>query len=66
LNPERLTNIGLGDISKVYTETGIRIKNLVQSGFSSYGVGIFYRYGNYALPDPKNNIVFKFVLGFNF
>jgi hypothetical protein len=66
LNPERLTNIELTDISKVYTETGIRVKNLLQSGFSSYGVGVFYRYGNYALEDPKKNLVLKFVLGFNF
>ncbi len=66
LNRERLTNIELSDISKSYTETGIRVKNLLQSGFSSYGVGVFYRYGNYALDDPKKNIVLKFVLGFNF
>jgi hypothetical protein len=66
LNPERLTNIELSDISKIYTETGVRFKNLLQSGFSSYGVGVFYRYGNYAFEDPKKNLVLKFVLGFNF
>lgn len=65
LNAERLTNIELSDISKVYTETGIRFKNLLQSGFSSYGIGVFYRYGSYALEDPMKNIVLKFVLGFN-
>jgi hypothetical protein len=66
LNREKLTNIELSDISKMYTETGIRFKNILQSGFSSYGFGVFYRYGNYALDNFKNNIVFKFVLGFNF
>jgi hypothetical protein len=66
LNPEKLTNIPVGDISKVYTETGLRAKNLLQSGFSSFGVGLFYRYGAYAFPDQKNNLVFKFVLGFTF
>lgn len=64
LNPEKLTNISVGDISKIYTETGLRIKNLYQSGISSFGAGIFYRYGAYAFPDQKNNFVFKFVLGF--
>lgn len=65
LNRERLTNIELNDISKIYTETGIRFKNLLHSGFSSYGLGVFYRYGNYAFTDHKSNLVFKFVLGFN-
>ncbi len=64
LNREKLTYIALYDISKTYTETGVRFKNLLQSGFSSFGAGLFYRYGNYALPDFKNNLVFKFVLGF--
>ncbi len=65
LNRENLTNISLSDISKIYTETGIRFKNILHSGFSSYGVGVFYRYGNYALGDFKSNLVLKMVLGFN-
>jgi len=65
LNGNKLTNIELNDISKIYTETGIRFKNLLHSGFSSYGLGVFYRYGNYAFGDVKSNIALKFVLGFN-
>lgn len=64
-NAEHLTYIQLGDISKVYTETGLRIKNLFKNGISTFGAGVFYRYGNYALPELKNNIAFKFVLGFD-
>jgi hypothetical protein len=65
LNREKLTYIELSDISRSYTETGLRLKNLYQSGMSSFGVGVFYRYGYYALPEMKQNIVYKFVLGIN-
>jgi hypothetical protein len=65
LNREKLTYITLSDISKVYTEAGIRVKSLYKNGVSTFGVGAFYRYGNYALSDFKGNFVFKFVLGFD-
>lgn len=65
-NRENLTYIELNDISKIYTETGLRIKNIIQNGTSTFGLGVFYRYGYYAFPDPKNNISIKLVLGFNF
>jgi len=65
-NPERLTNIELNDISKIYTEAGLRIKNIIQSSTSSIGLGIFYRYGNYAFSEPKSNVALKLVLGYNF
>lgn len=65
LNREKLTYITLSDISKVYTEAGLRIKNLYKSGMSTFGVGAFYRYGNYALDSFKGNFAFKFVLGFD-
>jgi hypothetical protein len=63
LNGEHLTNITLSDINKVYTEAGLRIKNLYKNGTSTFGIGTFYRYGNYALGTLKQNVVFKFVLG---
>lgn len=66
LNREKLTNIELNDISKVYTEVGLRIRNVLQSGPSSFGFGMFYRYGYYALPDSKNNLALKLVLGYKF
>ncbi|MGZ3901327.1 MAG: DUF5686 family protein, partial [Bacteroidia bacterium] len=65
-NRERLTNIELNDMSKGYTETGLRIKNLLRSGYSSFGAGVFYRYGNYAYENAEKNLTYKLVLGFVF
>jgi hypothetical protein len=64
-NAEHLTFIKLDDISKLYTEAGLRIKNLYKNGISTFGVGAFYRYGNYSLSEFKYNFAFKFVLGFD-
>ncbi|MBS1652363.1 MAG: carboxypeptidase-like regulatory domain-containing protein [Bacteroidetes bacterium] len=65
-NQNQLTNIALFDISKGFTETGIRIKSILKNNFSHYGIGVFYRYGNYALPNQANNIVVKLVLSSSF
>ena len=66
LNREQLTNIELNDISKIYTEAGLRIKNIIQSSTSSIGLCVFYRYGYYAFSEPKSNVALKLVLGYNF
>lgn len=63
-NRQNITNIELNDMSKGYTEAGIRIKNLLRSNFSTFGVGAFYRYGNYSYENTKQNLTFKLVLGF--
>lgn len=64
-NAEKLTFIKLDEINKLYTEAGLRIKNLYKNGISTFGVGAFYRYGNYSLTEFKYNFAFKFVLGFD-
>jgi hypothetical protein len=61
-----LTNIPLNDISRGYTEAGLRIRNIYRLNLVALGAGIYYRYGNYAHPDPKDNFVFKLVIGFSF
>ncbi len=61
----RLTYIELNDMSKGFTEVGLRVKNIYKSGFSSFGAGVFYRYGNYAYENTKQNLVLKLVLGFD-
>ncbi len=63
LNKEKLTYVALNDMQKIYTEAGLRIKNLYTSGMSSIGVGAFYRYGAYANPEFMQNLVVKFVVG---
>jgi hypothetical protein len=65
-NRARLTNIELNDMSKGYSEAGLRIKNLLKSGYSSFGAGIYYRYGNYAFESAQKNLVYKLVLGIAF
>lgn len=65
-NRKNLTNIELNDISKGYTETGIRLKNLYKSNFSSFGAGVYYRYGNYAYDNMSKNLAYKLVLSISF
>lgn len=65
-NRERLTNIELNDLSKGYSEAGLRIRNIYKSDVSSFGAGFFYRYGNYSFEAPEKNLAVKLVLGFVF
>ena len=39
---------------------------LVFSGFSGFGVGVFYRFGPLALPDASDNLAVKVTAGFAF
>jgi hypothetical protein len=65
-NRQNLTNIELNDISKGFTETGVRIKNIYKSNLSSFGGGVYYRYGNYAFEDMNKNLAYKLVLSISF
>jgi hypothetical protein len=40
--------------------------NLVVSGISGIGLGVYYRYGTYALPNAKENVAFKLSTSFSF
>ena len=46
-------------------EGGIIIDNILMSGFSGIGFGVFHRYGHYASPDIADNFVYKFSIRFN-
>ena len=61
-NGGQLTFAERSDISKGYTEAGIRVKNLWKVNVSSFGAGVFYRYGNYAYQELSKNFVYKLVL----
>ncbi|MFO7939533.1 MAG: DUF5686 family protein [Bacteroidales bacterium] len=50
------------DLTKGYLESGIMISNLLKTSIIGYGVGAFYRYGPYALPEVKENLGYKLVL----
>jgi hypothetical protein len=60
---ENIMNAEIHDIRNIYTEAGIRLKNLYRNGMSNFGIGAFYRYGNYQSSDFQKNLVIKFVLG---
>ncbi len=49
-----------------YTESGLEANNLFISNFSGIGIGVFYRYGAYHLPDAKDNIALKITSAFTF
>jgi hypothetical protein len=51
---------------KGYMESGLQIDNLYVSGFSGLGLGVYYRYGTYALPTPQENIAIKLSSSFTF
>ena len=47
-------------MNKGYYESGIELNNLITMNFLQLGVGEYYRYGPYSLPDMSSNFVFKF------
>ncbi len=55
-------NLNFAILNKMYTESGIVIDNLLKSGASGFGIGVFYRWGAYQLPTPKENIAVKISL----
>ncbi|RYM33775.1 hypothetical protein ERX46_07345 [Brumimicrobium glaciale] len=60
------TNIEFIDYSKGYTESGLLVNNLLVSGISGFGIGVFYRYGNYATPYVEDNLTYKITLSIIF
>ncbi len=68
-----ITNIGWGDMrraeafpdknfetmDKGYFESGIIIDGLLATPFTKIGVGVFYRYGHYCLPNVWDNFAWK-------
>ena len=74
-----VTNIGFGDLNrelpvfmkeevtdmrKGFYESGLLLNNIISSAFSGIGVGFFYRYGPYALPEPADNLKIKLTATF--
>ena len=68
-----ITNIGWGDMKRAdacpnknfktmekgYFESGIVVDGLLASPISKLGVGVFYRYGHYSLPNVWDNFAWK-------
>lgn len=50
---------------KGYYESGLIIENLLKSGLSGLGIGVFHRYGPYAYPELEDNFVYKLSVTYN-
>lgn len=53
-------------MEKGFYESGLSINNLLSGGITQLGIGAFYKYGYYAAPQFKNNIVLKLSLKIGF
>lgn len=56
--------------NKVFMETGLQLDNLLKVnymnvGYLGLGAGVYYRYGEYELPESKDNLVYKLSLSFS-
>lgn len=64
--PELHQGLSFTPMREGYYESGLVIDNLLRSGFTSFGVGGYWRYGPNALPDAEDNLAVKFTLGYAF
>jgi len=62
-HPGSIYNIPINNLEKGYFESGFRLLHLLKSGVSTFGVGAFYRYGEYRRPNDIDNLAVKLVLG---
>jgi hypothetical protein len=53
-------------MDKGFFEGGIILNNVLSNEFAGVGIAAFYRYGSYADPNWKKNIVPKITVSFNF
>jgi hypothetical protein len=65
-HPDVIFNIPVNTIDRGYFESGLRLLNLVKSGYTTFGLGAFYRYGAYSKPTTLENLAVKLVIGFKF
>jgi hypothetical protein len=65
-NKEKHFNISVNTMEKGYYESGLLINNLFNMGLYNIGVGVFYRYGPYALSETKDNFAYKVTVVFPF
>lgn len=53
------------DYEKIYTEAGLQIDNIFALNYTAFGIATLYRFGAYALPEPKDNIAVKLSFTYN-
>jgi hypothetical protein len=49
-------------MEKGYIESGFRLLHILKLNYTTFGVGVFYRYGAYQNPKLEDNFAVKMVL----
>lgn len=62
---DRHLNLDVKTPEKGYYESGLLFNNLLRYWIFGYGLGVFYRFGPYSLPETIDNFAFKFTIRFN-
>ena len=62
-HPENHEGLSFTPMANGYYESGLQIEHLLKLGFTSFGVGGYYRYGPYAMPDAGDNLAVKVTMG---
>lgn len=61
--PEVHQGFSFSELGAGYYETGLQLDNLIRIGFTSFGVGGFYRVGPNSFEDAMDNLAVKLTLG---
>jgi hypothetical protein len=65
-NKENHQGVAFNTMEKGFYESGLLINNIIKLNFTTFGVGVFYRYGPYAFNKESDNFLFKMSLGYAF
>lgn len=65
-NSEEHLNTSTQDVRKGYYESGLELNKLVKFNFIAIGIGGYYRYGPYSLPETLDNLTVKLTSKFSF
>lgn len=61
----KLADTNLKSMEKGYFESGILLNNLIRLKPMGYGIGVYYRYGEYSFSTPIDNFAFKLTMNFS-
>ncbi|MCR9152485.1 MAG: DUF5686 and carboxypeptidase regulatory-like domain-containing protein [Bacteroidetes bacterium] len=65
-DPSPHLNLVVQDLRKGFFESGLEFNRLYTSNFFAAGIGLYYRYGPYQLPEAIDNFAFKLSSKFSF
>lgn len=65
-NKENHQGVIFNTMEKGFYESGLVVNNILKLNFSTFGVGVFYRYGPYSFEKESENFLIKMSLGYAF